>query len=103
MIGPVLVGLSKWLVSSLFGGYIYDKTIKVFGKDKFQSLTEGALREVLKKEDNRIIWNKLNSAMDLKIRDPTEFDFDQACSCFSGEYLKMCQTFFEDLKKEYLK
>ncbi len=103
MIELLLVGLSKWLASSLFGGYVYDKTIKVFGKDKFESLTDEALREVLKKEENLIIWNELNSAMDLKIRDPTEFDFDQACSCFSGEYLKMCQTFFEDLEKEYLK
>ena len=103
MIGHLLVALSKWLFSSLFGGYVYDKTIEVFGKDKFQSLTDEALREVLKKEENRIIWNELNTKMNLKIRDSTEFDFDQACSRFSGEDLKMCQAFFEDLREESLK
>ena len=55
----MVLGLSKWLVSSLFGGYVYQQAVKKFGKDKFQLITERAHDEVLKKEDNRIIWNKI--------------------------------------------
>lgn len=95
--------MSYWLLSSLCGSYVYDRTIKVFGKDKFQFLTEEALREVLKRENNRIIWNEPTERTDLKIRDLRKLDFDQACNFFSGEDLKMCQAFFEDLGKEYLR
>jgi tetratricopeptide (TPR) repeat protein len=103
MLESVVLGLSKWLVSSLFGGYVYQQAVKKFGKDKFQLLTERALDEVLKKEDNRIIWNKIMEKEDFKIEDSTEFDFNQVCSWFSGEDTTLCQNLFENLQREYLK
>ena len=102
MIESVVMGLSKWLASSLFGDLVYKKAKKAFGKDKFLSLTEKALNEILKKEENKIIWGKITEIDDFKIRDPTEYDFSQIYSFFSGEDLELCQNFFRELEEEYL-
>jgi tetratricopeptide (TPR) repeat protein len=103
MLQFILVGLSKWLVSSLFGGYVYTQAEKKFGRDEFQSISDRALQEVLKEEDNRIIWNRIMEKTDLRIRDPTEFDFSQVFNWFSGEDTILLQTLFKALQKEYLK
>ncbi|MGD2251107.1 MAG: tetratricopeptide repeat protein [Candidatus Methanofastidiosia archaeon] len=101
MVEPVLVGLATWLGNTLFGGYAYDKAKNMFGKDTFEELTQKALDKIIKKEENLIIWNEIMELKDLKIDDPTEFDYTTVCELLSEEYTEMCCNFFEDLEKEY--
>jgi tetratricopeptide (TPR) repeat protein len=101
MVEPVLVGLATWLGNTLFGGLAYDKAKNIFGKDTFEELTQKALDKIIKKEENLIIWNEIMELKDLKIDDPTEFDYTTVCELLSEEYTEMCCNFFEDLEKEY--
>jgi tetratricopeptide (TPR) repeat protein len=102
MLEYVLWELSKWLTSSLFGGYIYQKAEEKFGKDTFTGIVKKALHEVLKKDNNLIIWNKIMEKEDLQVR-ALLTDFSQVRAWFSGEDAVLCEELFRDLQKEYLK
>lgn len=102
MIVALMMWISEWLVSSLLDKVLSENVRKILGKNAFQTLTQKALQQVLKKEDNLIIWNEIMSMTDLKIKDPTEFDFAQICSHLSSENQELCQSFFQDLREEYL-
>jgi len=38
---------------------------------------------------------------DLKIRNPSEFDYNSICSSFSGEDVMICRIFFREWRREY--
>jgi len=61
--------LAIWLVSSLFGGIVYDKAKTLFGEDVFLKITRKAKNEAIKNDDNLIVWNKINELKDVKIKD----------------------------------
>jgi hypothetical protein len=103
MITPLAVGLAKWLLSSLFGGCVYERTKDFLQKDVYYSLTEKALNETIKNENNLVVWNAIMEKQDLRIRDPLTFDFDEICTLFSGKEVEACQDFSRDLQREYLK
>lgn len=64
--------LATWLVSSLFGGVVYDKAKTLLGEDAFLKITRKAKNEAIKREDNLIVWNKISELEDVKIKDPTK-------------------------------
>ena len=58
--------------------------MSVFGRDAFQSLSDKAFQEILKKEDNLIVWNEIMTVKDLKMEDPKKFDPCQICNLSQG-------------------
>jgi hypothetical protein len=103
MTAPLLMGLAKWLLSSLFGGWVYQRAESLLEKDRFYSLTQKALAETIKDERNLIVWNTILEKEDLKIKDPLTLDFDQICASFSGRNKEECQNFLRNLQEEYLR
>ncbi len=71
---PLSMGI-VWLGEILIGGYIYDQIKNKLGKDKFSEILQKAQKKLLKKENNRIIWNEIYALKDTKIKDPIEFNY----------------------------
>ena len=100
---PLTVWVTEWVMSSLFGGLLYQEVAKWVKKDEYTHLTHKALAVLLKEEDNRMIWNTINEKSELMIHDPLEFDASQICDQFPAEEKSTCQNFFSSLQKEYLR
>jgi tetratricopeptide (TPR) repeat protein len=103
MTAPLVMGLAQWLLSSLFGGWVYQQTESLLQKDTFYSLTEKAVNGAIKDKSNLIIWNDINERQDIKIEDPLTFDSDDICTKFSGRDAEACHHFFRDLQEHYLR
>ncbi|MBU7016649.1 MAG: hypothetical protein HXS44_04020 [Theionarchaea archaeon] len=102
MMVDLISTFTGWLVTSIFDKVLYRRMMSVLDRDSFQSLADKALREILMKEDNRIIWNEIMTVTDLKMGDPAEFDTYQICNLLHGEYQELCKNFFQEWREEYL-
>ena len=103
MIESILIHVSKWVGSTLLGNFLYEKVTEKCGTDKFIFLIRKARDEIIKDENNLMMWNTLLEKEDWERKELTDFDFDTICTDFSGEDLTSCKKMLEDLKTEYVK